>query len=226
MIEFVESPTVELITHNVSDNLACQAARVSTGTTGDPDRDRGLIRALIRDHHGVPFEHGSMTFRIEVPLFVMPQWLKHRAGWSVSEESGRYRELQPRFYQAPAGRAVRQIGKAMDYDMREDDGLLADFRLAQRLTAERAWETYQAVLADGVARELARTILPTTIMKTAVVTCNPRSLMHFLSLRTSGAGTSHPQWEIEQAARLLETHWADLMPLTHAAFVENGRVAP
>ena len=92
-----------------------------------------------------------------------------------------------------------------------------------------AWDAYQEMLRKGIAKEVARTVLPVGTYSSAFVTCNPRSLMAFLSLRTHDEGaafTSYPQAEIEDVARQLETAFADLFPLTHEAFNTNGRVAP
>jgi thymidylate synthase (FAD) len=85
------------------------------------------------------------------------------------------------------------------------------------------------MLDQGVAREVARIVLPLNIYSSMYVTVNARSLMNFLSLRTKREGThfpSFPQREIEMCAEKMEDIWAELMPLTYAAFGKNGRVAP
>ena len=79
------------------------------------------------------------------------------------------------------------------------------------------------------SREVARIVLPVTIFSSAYVTMNARALMNFLSLRTKREGShfpSFPQREIEMVAERYEEEWARLMPITHAAFTKNGRVAP
>ena len=85
------------------------------------------------------------------------------------------------------------------------------------------------MLDAGIAREVARIVLPLNIMSSMYVTVNARSLMNFLSLRTTREGThfpSFPQREIEMCAEKMENVWRELMPLTYAAFNANGRVAP
>ena len=85
------------------------------------------------------------------------------------------------------------------------------------------------MLDAGIAREVARMVLPVSIYSSAYVTLNARSLMNFLSLRRKAEGShfpSYPQREIEMVAERYEEEWSRLMPLTHAAFVANGRVAP
>ena len=93
----------------------------------------------------------------------------------------------------------------------------------------QSYDAYLAMLEAGVAREVARMVLPVSIYSSAYVTLNARSLMNFLSLRRASEGShfpSYPQREIEMVAERYEEEWARLMPLTHAAFVANGRVAP
>jgi thymidylate synthase (FAD) len=85
------------------------------------------------------------------------------------------------------------------------------------------------MLAAGVAREVARIVLPVTTFSSMYVTMNARALMNFLSLRTKNDDSrfpSFPQREIEMVAEEMERYWAGLMPLTHRAFCEQGRVAP
>ena len=92
-----------------------------------------------------------------------------------------------------------------------------------------AYDAYQDMLAAGVAREVARAVLPVGLFSSMYATCNARSLMHFLSLRTKddrATVPSFPQREIEMVAERMEALWAGLMPLTHAAFNAHGRVAP
>ena len=76
---------------------------------------------------------------------------------------------------------------------------------------------------------MARGVLPVATYSSMYVTLNSRSLMNFLSLRTKredSAFPSFPQREIEMVADLMEEQWRELMPLTHASFEANGRVAP
>jgi thymidylate synthase (FAD) len=97
------------------------------------------------------------------------------------------------------------------------------------LAYQEAYDSYQGMLKAGVAREVARSVLPVGLFSSMYVTCNARSLMHFLGLRTTHPDAkvpSFPQREIEMVAEQMEKLWAALMPLTHAAFNANGRVAP
>ncbi len=177
-----------------------------------------------------PFEHTSMTFFISAPIFVFREFMRHRAGWSYNEESGRYRELEPVFYIPGFDRQLVQEGKPGQYRFVEgtaEQHYLA--RTAMKASYRQAYEAYQGMLAAGVAREVARSVLSVGLYSSVYATCNARSLMHFLGLRTThpdAATPSFPQREIEMVGELMEAHWAGLMPLTHAAFNTNGRVAP
>ncbi len=176
-----------------------------------------------------PFEHNSMTFYVHAPIFVFREHMRHRIA-SYNEESGRYRELRPIFYVPGPDRKLVQEGKPGHYvfvDGTPEQHALVDAET--RRVCTEAYAAYQRMLAAGVAREVARIVLPVTIYSSMYVTFNARSLMNFLSLRTKREDSrfpSFPQREIEMVAEKMEQEWARLMPLTHAAFETNGRVAP
>jgi thymidylate synthase (FAD) len=216
-----------------SDSAVAMAARVSTvsGTHEnevDPTKDAGLINYLMRDRHGSPFEHNSFTFYIEAPLFVFREFQRHRMA-SYNEESGRYKELEPVFYVPDENRKLIQVGKPGAYTFEDGD-------YAQRMqvpaevmrTSDDAYLSYQRMLKQGIAREVARMVLPLNIYSSMYVTMNARSLMNFLSLRSLEQGTfpSFPQWEIADVATQMELIFSEKMPITHKTFVSNGRVAP
>lgn len=234
---FRSEVTVELVKHAAQDSDVLWAARVSTAgeqsleeLTKDPERSKGLINYLMRDRHGSPFEHNSMTFFISAPIFVFREFMRHRVGWSYNEESGRYRQLDPVFYVPGAARKLVQQGRPGKYEFVE--GTDAQQELTGRVMEDsyrQSYEAYQEMLAAGVAREVARATLPVGLYSSMYATCNARSLMHFLGLRTQhelAKVPSFPQREIEMVGEQMEAHWEQLMPLTHAAFNKNGRVAP
>ncbi|MGV9704243.1 FAD-dependent thymidylate synthase [Streptomyces sp. NPDC003483] len=236
-IELRGDVSVELVKHSAADSDVLFAARVSTvGEQSldelgkDPERSKGLINYLMRDRHGSPFEHNSMTFFISAPIFVFREFMRHRVGWSYNEESGRYRELQPVFYVPDASRKLVQQGRPGKYvfvEGTEEQRDLVTGAMEESYLA--SYRTYQEMLAAGVAREVARAVLPVGLFSSMYATCNARSLMHFLGLRTQhelAKVPSFPQREIEMVGEKMEVEWAKLMPLTYAAFNANGRVAP
>jgi len=235
-VEFRSDVTVELVRAAAQDADVLFAARVSTkgehsleDVGSDAQRSQGLINYLMRDRHGSPFEHNSMTFFVSAPIFVFREFMRHRMA-SYNEESGRYRELQPVFYVPGPDRKLVQEGKPGAYDFVDGTTEQYETVVAQTKAAcEQAYAAYQAMLAAGVAREVARGVLPVATYSSMYVTMNARSLMNFLSLRTKrpdSAFPSFPQREIEMVADRMEQYWTELMPLTHAAFERNGRVAP
>ena len=245
-IEFRSKMTVELVRSSAQDSDVIFAARVSTigeqsleqdqavivdaeAAEKQAKRDRGLINYLMRDRHGSPFEHNSMTFYVQAPIFVFREFMRHRLA-SYNEESGRYRELSPVFYVPGETRNLRQVGKPGAYDFLPGTPEQHDLVQAEvRRTSSEAYASYKRLLDAGVAREVARIGLPLNIYSSMYVTVNARSLMNFLSLRTKREGThfpSFPQREIEMCAEKMEDIWTTLMPLTAAAFTTNGRVSP
>jgi thymidylate synthase (FAD) len=236
-VTFRSDVTVELVRHSAKDSDVLWAARVSTAgeqsleeLTKDPERSKGLINFLMRDRHGSPFEHNSMTFFVSAPIFVFREFHRHRVGWSYNEESGRYRELRPVFYIPAEERKLVQQGRPGKYEFVAGSPEQHKTAVAAMEESYRqSYEAYQEMLADGVAREVARAVLPVGLFSSMYATCNARSLMHFLSLRTQDERAkvaSFPQREIEMVAERMEALWAGLMPLTHAAFNAQGRVAP
>ena len=235
-VKFRSDVTVELVKHSAADSDVLFAARVSTqgerslaSATADASESGGLIRFLMRERHGSPFEHSVMTFYVQAPIFVWREHMRHRVV-SYNEESGRYRVLDPVFYVPGPDRNLVQVGKAGAYDFvpgtEEQHALTVE---ASEQACRQAYAEYQRMLAAGVAREVARTVLPVSIYSSAYVTLNARALMNFLSLRRRSEQSrfpSYPQREIEMVAERYEQEWAVLMPVTHAAFVANGRVAP
>ncbi|MEK9809491.1 MAG: FAD-dependent thymidylate synthase, partial [Candidatus Nanopelagicales bacterium] len=174
-------------------------------------------------------EHTSLTYFVSAPIFVFREFMRHRIA-SYNEESGRYRELRPVFYVPGPERRLVQQGKPGAYDFVEGTPEQYDVVVEETKAACRAaYGAYQQMLDAGVAREVARIVLPVGTYSSMYVTMNARALMNFLSLRTKHPEShfpSFPQREIEMVADLMEEEWAKVMPLTHASFVGNGRVAP
>ena len=235
-IVFRSDMSVELVRSSAADSDVLFAARVSTqgenslrDVGADAAGSVGLITYLMRDRHGSPFEHNSMTFYVQAPIFVFREFMRHRIA-SYNEESGRYRELRPVFYVPGTDRKLRQEGKPGHYVF--VDGTPEQHALVTELTqtsCRAAYAAYRTMLEAGVAREVARIVLPLTLYSSMYVTMNARALMNFLSLRVQRPDStfpSYPQREIEMVAEQMETRWAELMPLTHAAFEAGGRVAP
>ena len=211
-----------------SDLAVVNGARVSFNQAGsnEPgqemnDRDAGLIRFLMRERHGSPFEHGYFRFLVKAPLFVVREHHRHRAGHSYNEWSGRYSKMEAEFYVPDYVRT--QVGKPGAYSFEPvSDETRELTRHEIEANAQRAFEAYERMLDQGVAKEVARAVLPLSTYTKYYWSCNPRSLMHFCGLRNHESA----QYEIRQYAAAAESFLERVMPVTHAAFIENERVAP
>lgn len=222
-VRFRSDVVVDLVDFLGGDERVVQAARVSTkgeASRGAQSGVQGLIRYLMREGHHVPFEHSVFTFYIEAPIFVTRQLLKHRIS-SISETSGRYRELEGDFYVPAEDRPLVQVGKTGDYVFEPGDERHHHVAATAVTTVSRAaWYAYNAMLQEGISKEVARMVLPVNLYSSMYLTLNARSLMNVLDLRTSDKG-SHPQHEIELVGKAIEGHFEAQMPLTYAAYKEE-----
>lgn len=232
MTEVIPENTIKVLDHgfvrldaSMADDLSVvNAARVSFARHKEEmdDSDSGLIRFLMRERHGTPFEHNSFRFHVRAPIFVAREWMRHRTN-SFNEFSLRYAKATEDFY-IPEPEDVRtQVGKPGAYTFEPVDADLAK-RTREELKSlyQRAYDTYARLVEAGVARELARSVLPVGAYTQFYWTVNARSLMNFVSLRAAETA----QREIRRYAEAVEAFFAEQMPVTHAAFVANDRVAP
>jgi thymidylate synthase (FAD) len=230
--EVIAEGTIQVLDHgfvrlddSMADDLSVvNAARVSFARRKEEmdESDHGLIRFLLRERHGTPFEHNSFRFHVRAPLFVAREWFRHRVG-SFNEFSMRYARATDDFY-VPEPEDVRtQVGKPGSYSFETVDPELAEAtRDELRAVYEEAYATYERLVERGVARELARLVMPVGAYTEFYWTVNARSLMNFVSLRAAETA----QREIRRYADACERFLEEKMPVTHAAFVAAGRTAP
>jgi thymidylate synthase (FAD) len=205
--------------------MVVNSARVSHDkhVTELKEEDKKLIEFLLRNRHGTPFEMAEFWFHIKCPIFVTREWHRHRIA-SYNEMSARYTELPQEFY-VPKGKDIRFLkGKQGDYKYEGiDDCQILEYANSDFKHVHRAaWNAYQDMLDMGIAKEVARMVLPVSIYTQFYYKTNARSLMNFLSLR------NHPKamWEIRQYAKAIENMFHMVMPHTHNAFIKSGRTAP
>ena len=230
--DVIPENTIELLDHGfvrldgaMADDLSVvNGARVSFARRKEEMdvSDEGLIRFLMRDRHGSPFEHNAFRFHVRCPIFVAREWFRHRIG-SFNEFSMRYAKATDDFY-VPEPEDVRtQVGKPGNYTFEPvDEELAEETRRELEALYEQAYATYARLVEKGVARELARSVMPVGSYTQFYWTVNARALMNFVSLRNS----EFAQLEIRRYAEAVEAFFAREMPVTHAAFVANNRVAP
>lgn len=234
---------VSLLNQMGGDLAVVAAARVSNGeryeeASHGEEKDARLIRYLVKHRHGTPFEHSTFQFYVKAPLFVRSEWHRHRMA-SYNEISGRYVEYEPEFYIPEAFRIQAVDNKQGSiFPEREDllrfitdDPIWGDVTVEEwnhvlsnwvKNHSERAFDMYRNLIHRGVAKEMARMVLPANLYTEFYMTVNARGLMNFLSLRSA----EDAQWEIRQYALAMREMFKNAMPLTYKAWEENSFIAP
>lgn len=207
---------VRLVDVMGDDSSIVQAARVSYGSgTKKVHEDRGLIRYLIRHQHWTPVEMVEFKFHVKIPVFVARQWIRHRTA-NVNEVSARYTEMKDEMYLPPLehisaqskdnkqGRESESFPKEV---ANEIQSLISESNQSQ-------YDVYQKLLDLGVARELARTVLPVGHYTEWYWKIDLRNLMNFLALRLD----PHAQWEIRVYAEAMAQIVKQIVPIAWEAF--------
>lgn len=224
-VQVLDDGFVRLDACDATDLSVVNAARVSFGMKSEElsEKDKGLIGFLMREKHGTPFEHNFFRFHIKAPIFVAREWFRHRIGWSYNEYSGRYSEMPKEAYMPLPEQIRTQVGKPGAYTFEPMDDWSAQLALAAIEDGYyEAFDRYDYLLSNGVAKEVARLVIPVGAYTEFYATTNARALMNFINLR----GDSNAQWEIQQYANELENVFERQMPVTHGHFAKNGYVAP
>ena len=212
---------VELVDSMGNDLSVVRAAQASFNRASDMygEREAGILRFLMREQHGVPFEHVVFTFRLRLPVFVARQLVKHRMS-SWSEHSARYSELEPEFYLPQVFRS--QTGKPGAYTFSEAGAFTQTVgTAAMREACHTAWAQYRRMIECGVAKEQARLVLPVNIYTSATWTLNARSLLNMAHLRSD----AHAQHETRVYSDAMVELARTVVPDTIAAWDEFGRSA-
>lgn len=217
-VEFQSKMGVELLQYMGDDEFVAKAARVSTGKDQETqEKISGLIRYLARERHTVPFEHLTATFRIEAPLFVRDQIIRHRT-FSFSVKSLRYTEAAPKFYVPADFRPLKNAGTSARPNMVLDPNIdVADIQTEHKNSAQFAWDTYQYMLEHGAANEVARNVLPASTYTAFYMTGNLLNWSKMIWLR--GGYTGHPQQEVAAVAGHIENALNEIWPLSLKALM-------
>lgn len=215
-VKVLDKGFVRLVDFMGGDQGVVDAARVSYGgKSKGPEADRKLIAYLMKHKHESPFEHSVFKFHVKTPIFVMRQWIRHRIA-SYNEISARYTEVKDEFYVPAKWRAqdVKNKQGSVAAPSLDHAALTAAFQ--GQIDASLA--CYKDMLSAGVAREMARMVLPVNLYTEFYWTINARSLMNFVSLRAD----SHAQWEIQQYGEAMAAAFREAMPWTWEAFLRYG----
>lgn len=204
------------------DQRIVDAARVSiAGEEVRPTSDdRKLIRYLVKNRHTTPLEQVRFTFHVRLPIFCARQWIRHRTG-SFNEESARYGKLAADFY-LPSVERLMAGGQSKDNKQGSAENVISQYTAIQirggiRTHSETSYSEYEGMLDQGVARELARMVLPTNIYTQWYWTTDLHNLMHFLRLRLH----AHAQWETRQYAEAIVPMAEALAPYAMEAWKET-----
>lgn len=214
-----------MLASRMGDDLSIvNAARQSFGNTEFEmnEKNKGLINFLMRERHGTPFEMVVFTFNVKLPIFVMREWVRHRIA-SVNEYSGRYSKMIEDYYIPMESKIRSQTGKPGAYRFEPVGTTKA--KLVQTLmsgVSKFCWHMYEGLLSAGIAKEVARMILPVNFYTQITWTINLRSLFNFINLRSDETA----MWEIQQYSRAIENLIKDVVPVAYEAFIKNGRRAP
>jgi thymidylate synthase (FAD) len=175
-----------------------------------------LIAYLMKNGHTSPFEHITFTFHVKAPIFVVRQWFRHRIGMSPNEISRRYTSKNVDEFYIPSNIRIQDIEDKQKSVVVEDEGLKKQMIEIIEEAYLKTYESYEKLINLGVAKELARIILPVGEYTEFYLTTNARALMHFLDLRAS----SHAQWEIQQYAIALAHFFQKICPWTYEAYIK------
>lgn len=212
---------VRLVDYLGGDQRIVQSARVSYGAgTKSYRQDKGLINYLLRNEHTSPFEQVVLTFHTKMPIFVARQWVRHRTA-RLNEISGRYSVMEQEFYiPAPEHIAAQSSDNKQGRESEPMDPAEGKaVREAMEKSYTEAYETYQALLDRGVARELARVVLPLSLYTEWYWQIDLHNLFHFLKLRVD----PHAQYEIRAYGEVMLDITRRVCPIAVEAFEEHVR---
>jgi len=214
-IKCLDKGFVRLVDSMGGDNAIVQAARVSYGKgTSKVSQDRGLIRYLMRNRHTTPFEMVEFKFHCKMPIFVARQWVRHRTA-NINEYSLRYSEARDEFYY-PSLENI-QLQSALNKQGRMGDVPEKIKKKVQNYFKEistRSFEMYSELNEAGVARELARALLPVNLYTEWYWKNDLHNLLHFVGLRSD----DHAQYEIRVFSDAMAKYVKDTAPLAWEAY--------
>jgi thymidylate synthase (FAD) len=211
---------IELLEHMGTDTSIVAAARISYEGCQLTSSDTHLLRYLMRMRHTSPFEMCELKFKVVAPIMVARQWMRHRTG-SFNEQSARYSELEDRFYVPDVEHIQAQSTtnkQGRDANPVRQAAVVRDVMIQ---TNEDAYRTYQDLLSQGVAREVARMVLPVSIYTEFIWKVNLHNLLHFCHLRAD----PHAQYEIRVYAEAIVYILERKFPATTLAWKDYVRDA-
>ena len=214
-IKCLDKGFVRLVDSMGGDDAIVQSARVSYGKgTSKLSQDRGLIRYLMRHRHTTPFEMVEFKFHCKMPIFVARQWVRHRTA-NINEYSLRYSEARDEFYYPNPDHIEFQSSINKQGRMGEvDSDLKKKVQNYFKEISERSFEIYSELNEVGVARELARAILPVNLYTEWYWKNDLHNLLHFIGLRSD----DHAQYEIRVFSDAMASFVKEVAPFAWEAY--------
>lgn len=215
-INVLDKGFVRVVNKMGDDSSPVQAARISYGRgTKTPEEDKNLTNYLMRNQHNTPFEMCQIVFHIKAPIFVARQWFRHRSS-SYNEISARYTEVKDEFYVPELDHIKPQ--STSNHQGRGDNAMPGWLSKRIKLSIEESvadsYDCYQGFIGVGLAKELARSVLPVAQYTEFYWSINLRNLFHFLQLRCD----SHAQYEIRVYAEAICEFVKEWVPNCYEAF--------
>ena len=217
-IKVLDHGFVRYIDHMGTDLRVVEAARISyKSPSKGEEQDKKLLNYLLKNKHTSPFEQCQITFNIKMPIFVMRQFVRHRMQ-SLNEVSARYTELPEEFY-------IPKLWRLQDSKNKQssvlDSGLNSSFHIDSTAALQEActdcYTVYKNLLDRGIAKEMARLVLPVNIYTEIYTTWDLNNLLKFFALRDD----PHAQWEHQQFAFAMKEIATRLFPWTMEAYDEH-----
>ena len=198
IMKVLDKGFIELMASMGDDETIVDAARLSylKSSNGDDDKDKELIKLLIKNDHMSPFEQVEFQFLVKAPIFVARQWMRHRT-WNYSEVSRRHSSGEICFY--------------IPENIPEEDKEIL------RNAYFTALGEYDLLLKHGVRKEQARIILPVGLYTIFYAKTDLRNLFNFLYQRSA----KDAQLEIREYAKAIEELISPIVPLSLSAWKEK-----
>lgn len=222
-IKVLDKGFVRYVDHFGSDERILEAARISyKSPSKGPEADKKLLHYLWKNLHLSPFEQVNITFNIRMPIFVMREFVRHRT-FKINEMSGRYVQLTPDFYipdnwrrQDTKNKQGSVIEENWNPELDERPGCCGDMHATGWFKAHcnHSYELYELMLGAGIAREMARMVLPVNIYTEVYVNCDIRNLINFFNLRLA----PNAQFEIRETAKAMFEVFREFYPWCAEAY--------
>ena len=210
MTKYSKTIKVELFDFMGSDQKIADCARVSYGADNN-GKSTDLLYYLMEHDHSSPFEMGELVVKATAPLYIADQWKRHRT-FSYNQISLRYTEAKNESFFIPETLRIQSKTNKQGSNGAVDNQDLCQLIMLGSIQNSR--ENYDILIANGVAREQARGVLPTATNTTFICKGNLKNWLHFIKLRQHETAQEEIRWFADKIADMI----AEKFPVTYDAF--------